>query len=66
MGQNTLDLSVASAAESRRLLLAKNHFARCHSKIWQDLVEYKTGVNKLKPPSGKFTEQDATTISQGL
>ena len=37
----------------------KTHFCSlCHSKIWQDLVEYKTGVNKLKPPSGKFTERD--------
>ena len=35
----------------------KVHFcSNCHSKIWQDLVEYKKGINKLKPPTGKFLE----------
>ena len=35
----------------------KVHFcSNCHSKIWQDLVEYQKGINKLKPPTGKFLE----------
>ena len=36
----------------------KVHFcSACHNGIWRDLVEYNKGVNKLKPPAGKYTEK---------